>query len=67
MNLLAKLRRRPPSPPPPEPVAAAHRAPTDGVTRARARQAMLALWPQRPGSRPLPPAPASDDAPTGER
>ena len=64
MNPLSRLFRRPPPPPTADPLAAAARqAHADAVTRARARAAMLALWPQRPGSRPLPAAPEPVDGP----
>jgi hypothetical protein len=64
MSPFSKLFRRPPPPPTAEHLAAAARqARADAVTRARARRAMLALWPQRPGSRPLPAAPAPGDGP----
>ena len=58
MSPFSRLFRRPPPPPTADHLAAAARlAHADAVTRARSRAAMLALWPQRPGSRPLPAAP----------
>ena len=58
MSPFTKLFRRPPPPPTAAQRAdAARQAHADAGARARARQAMLALWPQRPGSRPLPAAP----------
>jgi hypothetical protein len=63
MGLFTKLFRKPPPPAAAQRADAAHQARADAVTRARARRAMLALWPQRPGSRPLPAAPEPGDGP----
>jgi hypothetical protein len=64
VNPFSRLFRRPPPPPPADHLAAAARqAHADAATRARSRAAMLALWPQRPGSRPLPAAPEPGDGP----
>jgi hypothetical protein len=63
MGLFTKLFRKPPPPAAEHLADAARQAHADAVTRARARQAMLALWPPRPGSRPLPAAPEPGDGP----